>query len=466
MSQLVGYMGHCESSACSQGKCLKSLMNARLVCKTWNDVGLRIFRTKSDTIVFGEFDVPDTKRMTDFLTDMECTKSIPYQKFRFEPAFFNFKNEHLFKNFLYSFGSSIVNLKLWFDNECSMRFAKRSLTDLRLDSLQFLFFGCVNYKGKACSENLELTYLLDAILSSAVNLKQFCFSFPPKDLKSQNTIITRFGDIVSSKVPLSVNNLKLEMKLSNEQLENLSRLSLRLETFHCDFRGSSIKQSVLRSMFDSFKDTLQEMRLLDTELKYNFKLDFPCFKKLSVLEIQGGEVVPFNFKSTFIALERLILYGWTDVESLKTFLNGTTQCTTLSSLELPYKISDPHLVYLAAKCFPKVCHLEVSPIKGGEAAIEQIFSFMTGLKELEITFPFVIEDAWHVDTLFTGILQTEFQKLLDNWNSECTQMTVSRSKPSIVNLKSKCQSQLRLCFVNIKVKMIILFYSFLQNWKS
>jgi hypothetical protein len=412
-------------------------MSSRLVSKTWNDIALKLFRSRFEGLAFGDGEVSDNKRMRSFLQDMENSQEIPYNNYRFDPTFFVKKNEELFKTFLYSCGASIVSLKLWFDSECTMKFRKRALTDLRLDSLQHLFFGCTHYRGMASSENLELTYLLEALLKAGSNLKKFCFSFPPKDLKSQNAIITRFGDIISGKLPKGVKNLRLEMRLTNEQFEALADRGLKLETWHCDFRGSVLDRAVLKKMFECQKKSVQEMRLLDAEIKYDFQLEFPCFEKLSVFEIQGGEILPFSFKTTFPVLERLILYGWRTVGTLPSLLNATSTCTTLKSLELPYKIEDPSIVYLASKCFPNVTKVEISPTSAGVKALEKLFLHMTEIRELEITFPFIIENEWNVDPLFSGIPASECARILESGELETTDLKNVQTTPSIINLRSE-----------------------------
>lgn len=418
---------------------IPDVRSVRLVSRTWNVIATKLYRRNSEDLVFGEQHGSDSKRMRKFLRDMHHSFDNPIETYRFDPGFFTQRNEFLFKNFLYSSTQWIVTLKMWFDNQSDLRFRKRCYASLKLDCLNYLFFGCVNYRGTCSAERMELTYALDALLVAATRLKKFCFSFPPKDIKSQQGMIKRFGDLVSSKCPKSVTNLKLEMKLTDAQVDALKDIGLSLDVLHCDFRGSILSSNVLFNLFQQQESSLQEIRLLDSEIKYAYELKFPRFKKLTVLEIQGGSISKFSFKDNFPVLERLLLFGWENEKTNNLMLQSTTPCTTLTSLELPYKIHDQNIINLATKCFPNLKKLEITPTQEGMGVLASVFANLVQLEELEITFPFIIDVEMNVDPVFTGMSLDDCEFLSRctfPGNLETVNYSYLQASPSIANLSS------------------------------
>jgi hypothetical protein len=418
----------------------------RLVCKDWNRIATKSYRTEMGKMCFeNDFN----RNTTSFIKVMKNSKELLFDKFKFVGGFVLYKSYNGHYGFDKVFNELFRICVPWMK---SLEFTSHNPSDLKFPKLlkpldlvgleSLVFHVCVYYEHL----QFDMPGFLETLLDSAPNLTKFDFKISTVDpsMKSndQLELINKFGEIIATKIPKSVKHLKLNMLITEEQLEKFQNQGIMLESLYVDFQKGPLSVESFETFLRSQSRSLEYLELIESPISVD--MNFPVLEKLDHLRIEGKPLLPAcHFGKIFPKMKSLeILFYWIYQEQdwLKDVFVENGCSNSVKEFDFMCEINDGDVAALSriAKCFPSMKRLSV--VIDSLSALTTIFTTMTFLEELEMS---LAREFWKwqgrgdVDEAFTGVPAAQCVFLFEENAFDYTDVPCTLRKPSIRDLKRK-----------------------------
>lgn len=199
----------------------KNLSNIRLVCKQWSEQGAKLYRkNREPEVQFGvnqRWHSVDLK-MEKFLNDMHYSRVIPVQRYFFDATFFTRENYSMFKQFMLTFGPTIVEIELYFDHRSNMSFDRDSFANLDLSGLKQLLIDLGGLLGYPYLLRRTHDTFVEVLLKASVNLERFWFRIPERETTADAELLgfqaagfQRLREVILGNLPNTMKCLYLDL---------------------------------------------------------------------------------------------------------------------------------------------------------------------------------------------------------------------------------------------------------------
>lgn len=371
---------------------MTSVKQFRLVCKKWNYIATKKYRTTYGRICFEN----DFNRKTSkFIQVMQNCSDMLFDKFKFSGGFVVYKPyqghygfDKIFNELFRICVPWMKTLEFSSHNPSDLKFPK-NIRRYDLSNVSTISFHiCVFYN------NLqeEMVDYLAGLLDISTNLKTCDFRLVSADPSMQSDdqikIMQKFGTVIATKISKTCKHLKLNMLINDNVITLLEGRELQLESLIIDFQKIGMSTKVIESFLKSQSKSLQNLEFI--EAPFQAGMELPELRHLSFLKVEGKPKIPsFKFERALPKLKSVeILFYWIyqDEDWLKNVLVDQGQSQSVVDVEFLCEINEKDLFILhrITKCFPKLKRLSV--VLNTPTALSILFCEMTFLEDLEISF--------------------------------------------------------------------------------
>lgn len=121
--------------------------------------------------------------------------------------------------------------------------------------------------------------------------------------------------------------LKLDMNITDKVLKSLTLVNLRLKTLHLSLGASQFSSESLKTLLNSLRGSLEDLRLTDLYRRASLVVDLPELSNLKQFEIHGLELPAyfvtfpdFSYEAKMPNLKKLKLNTWAPIKAWEVFV--------------------------------------------------------------------------------------------------------------------------------------------------
>lgn len=403
---------------------------------------------------------------------------LPFTKFTLHSDVFQAQTTPSVIAFLRICGSELESLVIHKDIYSDAIYHDQMLENIGLPNLKKLAFHDrrrSNISPDAISQKL----LFALISASNDSLQSLTLQFPREPAYEQQAKQEILIKLLKDNPLPNLTCLKLDVLITDEILDTLTEMNLRLKELHFSVGASKFTAACLKRLLQSMQYSLQCLKITDLFRRSEVILDFPSLLHLKTFEIHGFELPAYqvnfpNFSYHLVPnLQKLMLRTWAPTPSWEVFFssnnvrksnNNSNKSNTaenasglypylspchhevlVTELSLAMNFDNPLLMKRVAVTFPRLKKLEMYFSRAHVPCLEVVFKELEQLEELRLNQSYLGEiSTTCIDDVLTGFTQEECQWILKNKafsRIDCHQLG---GKPGLKNLKSM---QI-LCFRN------------------
>lgn len=274
-----------------------------------------------------EFELDNNKDENQNICEISHTKiTFPILRFRLFSDLFQECNKSTVLKFISKFGPIAESLVIFKDINSDIEYTEEELSHFSFPRLKHLIFSDRRRSGFSQDANAQ-SFLFQLVSSSRNTLTTLNIKFPREPIyeifEKEELIIKVFEKCHMSRLRV----LKLDMNITDKVLKSLTLVNLRLKTLHLSLGASQFSSESLKTLLNSLRGSLEDLRLTDLYRRASLVVDLPELSNLKQFEIHGLELPAyfvtfpdFSYEAKMPNLKKLKLNTWAPIKAWEVFV--------------------------------------------------------------------------------------------------------------------------------------------------